>query len=129
LNEVALAGKVSRVGQLKYTPSGKPQLDFTLAVATRVLDADSIGYVEAVLFGSPAEDSAKALKIGRRISIRGQLWVRNYKNRQGTKVNEAKVICTSLELAETKSPKEFQKESQKDSKVSQEVRNERPRSR
>ncbi len=102
MNEVALAGKVSRVGQLKYTPSGKPTLEFTLAVPQRVLDADSYGYIEVVLFGNPAEDSAQSLKVGRLISIKGQLWGRSYKNRQGIKVNETKVICASLELAKAK---------------------------
>ncbi len=103
MNEVALVGKVSRVSQLKYTPSGKPSLDFTLAVSQKVLDSDSVGYVEVVLFGDCAEDSAQILRIGRRISIRGQLWGRSYKNRQGVKVNETKVICASLELAEKES--------------------------
>lgn len=105
MNEVALVGKVSRVSQLKYTPSGKPSLDFTLAVTQRVLDKDSVGYVEVVLFGSCAEDSAQLLKIGRRISVRGQLWGRSYRNRQGAKVNETKVLCASVELAELKESK------------------------
>lgn len=103
MNEVALVGKVSRVGQLKYSPSGKPSLDFTVAVPQRVLDADSMGYIEAVLFGDSAEDTAQVLKVGRRVSVKGQLWGRNYRNRQGDKVSEIKVICASVELAEKES--------------------------
>jgi small subunit ribosomal protein S18 len=47
---VRLEGKISRVGVLKYTPSGTAICDFTLAVPQRFLDKGSVGYFEAVRF-------------------------------------------------------------------------------
>lgn len=99
MNDVSLVGKVSRVGRLQYSPTGVPSVEFTLAVPQKVLEVDSVGYFEVVLFGPVAEDSAQTIRIGKKLSVRGQLWGRSYRNRQGGKVVETKVICAGLEPA------------------------------
>lgn len=101
MNEVSLVGKVSRVGQLKYSPTGVASVEFTLAVPQKVLEVESVGYFEVVLFGPPAEDSAGTIRIGKKLSVRGHLWGRSYRNRQGGKVVETKVICAGFVLAGT----------------------------
>jgi single-strand DNA-binding protein len=98
LNRVLLKGKVSRVGKLKYTPSGIASLRFTLAVAQQLLDKESVGYIETLLFDKLAETGAQGLKIGKTISLDGHLWVRVFRNPQGIKMSETRVIVSNFEL-------------------------------
>lgn len=92
MNQVHLAGKISRVGSLQYSPSGMAILEFTMAVPGRAYGRESVGYYEVVLTGKEAEDSQHSLKIGLTVSIEGSLHHRVYRNRNGIKVNEIKVI-------------------------------------
>ncbi len=95
-NRVELTGKVARVGALKYTPSGIPVADFTVAVTQRQLDRDSVGYFEALLFGDLAEEAHPALRIGRTLKLEGSLWSRAFRNSKGIKVSETKIIVQSI---------------------------------
>lgn len=95
-NAVRLQGKVSRVGILKYTPAGVPVLEFTVAVPQRGLERESIGYFEVVAQGALAEQVSDGTKVGRSVVLTGSLWARTFKNRQGTKVCETKVVLESF---------------------------------
>lgn len=95
-NSVSLTGKVSRIGGLRYTPSGTPVYDFTVAVGQRQFDQESIGYYEVLVFGEEAEATHSKLRIGVVLKIDGALWSRNYRNRKGIKVNETKIIAHSI---------------------------------
>lgn len=96
MNEVQLAGKVSRVGRLAYTPSGIALAEFTLAVAQKTPQKNSMGYFEIVLMAALAEELAPQLKIGKQISVKGNLWGRKYKDRQGNQVSETKILASEL---------------------------------
>lgn len=93
---MALTGKISRVGALRYTPSGVPVSDFTVAVPQQQLDRKSVGHFEAVMFGEVAEQAHRSLKIGKVLQLKGTLWTREFKNRQGIKVSETKIIVHSI---------------------------------
>ena len=100
MNSITLAGKVSRVKALKYTPSGVATIQFTLAVCQKLLDKGSMGYFEVLVFGELAENKAKMIKIGKEVSVTGQLWGRTYRNRQGLRLTETKVIAEDFEIIE-----------------------------
>lgn len=82
---------------MKYLPNGTPVLDFTLAAPQRQFEKKSIGYFEIVVCGEAAENVNGTLKIGKNVSIQGGLWMRNYKNRQGNKITETKILVESIE--------------------------------
>ena len=92
MNHIKLTGKISRVGQLKYTPSGLPLLEFTLAVPQVAYGKETVGYHEVVVTGSEAEEIRQKLKIGIEILVEGQLFQRNFRNRAGNRVSETKII-------------------------------------
>ena len=96
MNKVHLAGKVSRVGQLKYSPSGLALLEFTLAVEQRAYSKNSVGYYQVVVTGGQAEDLKGRLKIGTKLSLEGSLYQRSYTSRSGSKVEEVKVILETF---------------------------------
>ena len=95
-NSVTLTGKISRAGALRYTPSGVPVAEFTVAVPQQQLDKKSVGHFEAVIFGETAEDFHTSLRIGKVVQLQGALWTREYKNRQGIKCSETKIIVHSI---------------------------------
>lgn len=96
-NSVSLSGKISRVHQLRYTPSGLPICEFTLAVGQTYFDKRSVGYFEAQVLGELAEDCARMLKVGTSTRISGQLWTRAYRDQQGIRRTEVKVLVSSID--------------------------------
>lgn len=96
MNKVHLAGKISRVGQLKYSPSGLAILEFSLAVDQQAYSKASVGYYQIVVTASQAEDLKGKLKIGMKLSLTGSLYQRSYTSRSGVKVDEVKVILETL---------------------------------
>ena len=97
LNQVLLTGKISRVGHLKYSPSGLALLEFTLAVEQKAYEKVSIGYFPVVVADRLAEDLKGKLKIGMPLSIKGSLYQRMYSDRSGGKVDEIKIVLENLE--------------------------------
>jgi single-stranded DNA-binding protein len=101
-NHVVLVGKISRLGALRYTPSGMPIREMTFAVSQRLLDKISIGYFELQLSGSFAEEKTDALRVGATLKVSGSLWARTFNDRQGRRVSETKVLVDTLVPMEPK---------------------------
>ena len=93
---MAVVGKISRLGTLRYTPSGVPVSDFTVAVPQRQFDKESVGYFEVQIFGQLAEDQHPTFRVGKRLEIEGTLWSRTYQHRKGIKISETKIIVHSI---------------------------------
>lgn len=80
LNEVRIAGGVTRDPELRYTPSGKSVMSIGLAITDRRKDAadeqwkDHVTYVDATLWGHLAERAAKVgVMKGMGLFIKGHL--------------------------------------------------------
>jgi single-stranded DNA-binding protein len=101
-NQVRLLGKLSRMGSLKFTPSGIAVREGTLAVVQEVLGKETVGYHELLFFGDLAEQEAGVLKVGSRLCVQGVLWQRSYRDRKSVKVSETKVFVREVELAALK---------------------------
>jgi single-stranded DNA-binding protein len=56
------------------------------------LGRNAIGYFEIVVEGEQAEQWGTRIKIGRQVSIRGSLWARSFRDREGNRIHETKVI-------------------------------------
>jgi len=96
-NQVVLAGKVSKIHGLKYTPAGICVGELVLAVQQAYLDKASVGYFDVVASGNLAQLKLAQLKIGSVVEVVGKLWCRSYKNRQGVLLNETKIIAEEIE--------------------------------
>lgn len=96
LNQVQLSGKISRIGLLKYTPSGVPVRDGLLAVNQNALGKESVGYYDLLFFGEIAEQDVDKIRVGSSLTVVGSLWNRAYRNRKGQKISETKVIVESF---------------------------------
>ncbi|MBM4316607.1 MAG: single-stranded DNA-binding protein [Deltaproteobacteria bacterium] len=96
MNQVHLAGKISRVGQLAYSPSGLALLEFTLSVEQKAYSKTSRGYYQIVVTDRQAEDLKGTIKIGMNIIVKGSLYQRSYTNKTGVRVDEVKVILETI---------------------------------
>ncbi len=99
-NKVELSGKVTRNEGLRYTPSGVPICDFKIAVTQEYFKKKTVGYFEAQLVGELAEEIGPNLKIGKRFSLEGELWMRSYRHRNGSPMSETKILVKSIQLEE-----------------------------
>ena len=97
MNSVRLAGKVSRVKPVQYTPAGDALCEFTLAVPQTYLNRESIGYFEVMVVGELAEGLQLRMKIGKAVQVEGKLWMRAFKNRQGNRVTDTKIFVEKIE--------------------------------
>lgn len=95
-NQVQLTGKVSRWQGLRYTPSGAPICEFLLAVNQESFEKKSVGYFEVQVSGTMAEELQGKVKVGKKVSVQGALWMRNYKNKNGVVVTEVKVVAEDV---------------------------------
>jgi len=85
------------VGILKYTPSGTPVCEFTLAVPQVYFGKLSVGYFEIQMHGDFAETHARLLRVGKTVRLNGALWSRVYKDRQGKRVQETRILADAIE--------------------------------
>ncbi len=95
-NRVDMAGKVSRAGKLAYTPAGVPVLEFTLAAPQRYFGRNTMGHFEVLVVGETAEELARFIRIGKRVTLKGLLWTRTFRDRKGNRVIETKILAESI---------------------------------
>ncbi|MGL4523968.1 MAG: single-stranded DNA-binding protein [Spirochaetia bacterium] len=78
LNTVAVAGRLTRDSELKYTAGGLAILRFSIAVNSRKRDAagewsDEANYFDITLFGKQGEALQSYLLKGRPVAVNGEL--------------------------------------------------------
>ena len=85
-NEVILAGELTAIEPLRYTPAGVPLISFRLLHRSQQIEAGLKRQVECELSGVAMAEVAKAmssLKIGQTVQVTGFL---NRKNRMSTQL-------------------------------------------
>ena len=109
MNNVVLMGRLTRDPELRYTASGKPVCQFTLAVQRNYknkegnYDAD---FINIVMWGSNGERLSNTVNKGQRVLINGQIQVRSYTNKDGDKRWVTEVIANKFEYIENKAANE-----------------------
>ena len=85
-NEVALAGELTAIEPLRYTPAGVPLISFKLLHRSQQIEAGLKRQVECEMSGVAMAEVAKAmsgLKIGQAVRVTGFL---NRKNRMSAQL-------------------------------------------
>lgn len=101
LNRVILIGRLVRDAELKYTNTGTPIINFSIAINEQYNfngnKKEYVNYFDIVLWGKIAESLNQYLSKGKQIAISGKLrqerWTQDGKNR--TKV---KIIADTIQL-------------------------------
>ena len=104
INNVVLAGRVTKDIELKVTPTGKSVCSFNLAVERKfVQNGEKItDFINCQLWGKSAETLEKYVKKGMMIGIEGRIQTRKYTNQHGQTVYVTEVVADSFSFLEKK---------------------------
>ena len=103
INNVVLAGRLTRDPELKYTASGTAVATFTLAVNRNFKSANGeneADFINCVIWRKQAEALANHAKKGVLISVIGRIQTRSYDNQQGQKVYVTEVVAEQFKFLE-----------------------------
>lgn len=104
INRVVLVGRMTKDADLKYTSTGTPVSNFTLAI-TRSFNREETDFINCVVWRKPAENLANFTKKGSLIGIEGRIETRSYDGQDGKRVYVTEIVCDSVQFLDSK-PKE-----------------------
>lgn len=89
---ITVVGNLTADATLRFTPSGRPVADFTVASTPRTFDRQTSQWRDAEamflgcsLWGQAAENAAETLTRGMRVIVTGRLRARSYDDRDGNR--------------------------------------------
>lgn len=100
MNQVVLIGRLTKDPELRYTPTGSPVCQCTIAVdnynpKTKEKNAD---FVPLVIWGKQAENTATYMLKGNQIAINGKIRTRSYDGKDGVKRYITEVLVTNIQF-------------------------------
>jgi single-strand DNA-binding protein len=103
VNKVILVGNLGRDPELRYTASGTPVANFTMATSERWTDAagerkERTEWHRIVVWGKQAEVVGEYLRKGRQVYIEGSLQTREWTDRDGNKRYTTEVRAQRVQL-------------------------------
>ncbi|MBI4349878.1 MAG: single-stranded DNA-binding protein [Elusimicrobia bacterium] len=104
LNQVLIAGRLTRDPELRFTQKGQGVSSFAVAVNRRYKDAatgewkDDATFVPVTVWGPAAERCKDKLKKGSPVMIEGRLTASEYTDKTGQKRKEMKVTARRVQL-------------------------------
>lgn len=104
MNRTVLVGRLTADPVLKYTSSGVPVANFTLAV-NRPFSTDGekkADFLNIVVWRKPAENVANYLKKGSLAGVDGRIETRNYEGQDGKRVYVTEITADSVQFLDTK---------------------------
>lgn len=106
MNKVILIGRLTKDPQTRSTQSGIQVTTFTLAVDRRHVKKDSgqptADFIPIVTWRKLAEICANNLMKGRRVGVYGQMQVRTYDAKDGSKRYITEVLADEVEFLDKK---------------------------
>ena len=99
LNKVILIGRLTREPELRYTGSGIPVANFSLAVDrpyTNQQGERETDFIRIVVWRKLAEVCAKNLGKGRLVAVEGRLQINSYEAQDGSKRQAADIIAENI---------------------------------
>ena len=90
-NTVTLVGNITDDPELRFTPSGRPMANFTVAVNRRYKNNDGQwedkldGFFRCNVWADQAENAAESLQKGTRVVVTGRLQQRSWEDNDGNK--------------------------------------------
>lgn len=104
VNKVILIGNLGRDPELRYTPSGSPVCNVSLATTRNWKDKHSGDRVEetewhrVVFYDRLAEIAGEYLKKGRPVYVEGRLKTRKWQDKDGKDNYTTEIVAESLQL-------------------------------
>ena len=103
MNSISLTGRAVKDVELRYTSSGKPVGNGTIAVQRNFKNQQGeyeADFIDLVIWGKGAEVAAQYIKKGDKFGVNGRLQTRTYENNEGRKVKVSEVVVVDFDLPE-----------------------------
>ena len=101
INYVVLVGRLTRDASLKFTGSGLPICEFSLAINRRVRQGetwvDEAHFFDVTLFGKQGEAVAKYMTKGTQVAVEGELRLDRWEQ-DGQKRSKVKIVGNNIQL-------------------------------
>lgn len=103
LNKILLIGNAGRDMELRYTATGVPVGQFSLAVNTRRRTAngeweESTEWFNVVVFGDQAERLAQWITKGKQLYVEGRVQTRSWDDPEGNRRTRTEVIAQNIQF-------------------------------
>ena len=101
LNKVILIGRLTRDPELRYTPSGHPVANFTLACDRPFKNAQGereADFIDVAAWRKLAEIVSQYVGQGQLLAVEGRLEIRSYTGTDGAKRKAATVVADGVRL-------------------------------
>lgn len=103
MNNVTLAGRLTKDVEIKYTQAGKAVSRFTLAVNRSFKNANGeqeADFIQCQAWGKTAEALANFTSKGQLIGVEGQIRTGSYENQQGQRVYTTDIVADRIAFLE-----------------------------
>ena len=103
VNKVILVGNLGRDPEVRYTASGTPVANFTMATTERWSDQsgerkERTEWHRIVVWGKQAEIAGEYLRKGRQVYVEGSLQTREWTDREGNKRQTTEVRAQRFQM-------------------------------
>src|SRR3982751_3866550 len=101
-SKIQIVGNLGRDPELRYTPTGRPVTEFSVAVNQSTKNQQTNEWVEATdwfrvtVWGDRAERTAEQLRKGNRVFVEGRFRTREFEARDGQKRTSLEVTADSV---------------------------------
>ncbi len=101
LNRITLIGNLGRSPEMRYTPSGKPVVSFSIVTTHSWFSSDreyqaETDWFNVVAWGSLAEGCRQYLKKGQRVYVEGRMKTRRWQGVDNVARSWAEVVAHSV---------------------------------
>ncbi len=102
INNVVLAGRITKDPELRKTPTGTSVVSFTLACNRRFGSNQEGGqqadFINCVAWRQSADFMANYVKQGALIGVEGRIQTRSYKDQNNRTIYVTEVVCDNVQL-------------------------------
>ena len=109
-SKVMIIGNLGRDPEMRYTPSGRPVTEFSVAVthssrdqATGEWSDEATDWFRVTVWGDRAERAAEQFRKGNRVFVEGRFRTREYDAKDGTKRTSLEITADNVIALERKS--------------------------
>lgn len=98
INEVIVAGNVTRDPEFRETDGGVSIINFGIATNDYMKDGDYTNFFDVTMFGLQADALADIIKKGMKLTIHGKLRYSCWENKDGERRSKVEIIGKEVEL-------------------------------
>lgn len=102
-SKAMIIGNLGRDPEMRYTPSGRPVTEFSVAVSHRSRDAatgvwadDGTDWYRVTVWGDRAERTAEQFRKGNKVFVEGRFRTREYEARDGQKRTSLEITADNV---------------------------------